>query len=67
MRIKWTQDVNLLVHDSEEDTFTENVKVGELDDVSLVDEKEYTVDMQFGCGGVSFGVNRDWFEVVTQD
>ena len=65
-RIKWIKDCELQVMENEHDSYNEIVRAGELDDVDIVADNGDTVDMQFGCGDVSYAVSKDVFEVVPE-
>jgi len=65
-RIRWKTDVELQVMENEVDSYNESVRDGELDDVSIVADNGDTVDMQFGCGDVSYNVSKDFFTEVPE-
>jgi len=66
MRIQWTTDVELQIMENEDDSYTEVVKTGEIDEVDIFGENEQSVDMQFGNGDVSYSVNRSYFVVIDE-
>ena len=63
-RIQWTADVELQVMENENDSYNEIVKLGEMDDVDIVNETAITADIQFACGDVVYSVNKSLFLIV---
>lgn len=65
-RIKWKKDTKLKVMENEHDSYDEEVRAGELDDVDIIADNGDSVDIQYACGDVSYSVSKDFFEVVPE-
>jgi len=63
MEIKWTKDIALVVHETEDIVVDEYFKAGEVHDVDVFNEREDSIDIQFGDGSVAYAVPRDCFKV----
>ena len=70
MDIMWLQETDLTIvtnFDEENEVADEDnqmVSEGDCDDVDIIEDKEDTVDMQFGNGSVAFNVSKELFRIM---
>jgi len=71
MEIRWLEDYNVEIVDSfdeQQDEVNEmhiaRFNKGDINDVDIIEDRKYTVDMKFSDGSMGFSVNKKWFEKV---
>jgi hypothetical protein len=69
MKIKWKKDLELYTYDCEgQEHFIESVaiiKKNEIDEIDICENhNDFSYDIQFGCGLVSFNVKKAWFDKI---
>jgi len=73
MKIKFLKDSEVeIVVDFDEETeeaTTENETFlrGEVHDVDLLNERDDSIDIQFGCGDCCYGLRKNCIEIIERD